>query len=336
MKVAVISTDAILRKRMAGAIADAGFKTLTASDLAGFTAILISAAPDVIVVDWRLTEAVMQKLRSAPRQSYVIATQAQWSAEDITAAYARGVHDFVKHSATNAELIGRVTGYRRMEAWARATTASSNDLTSVDLSRIRAWRELAAIVGTDLGEMFGLSFAPTSVDSYNVAFASKIALTLATDRVEVQLAIGIDSAAAVHIGQTLIGDTSTEALADALREMANTAGGAMKRAALLEGLTFTLGLPENDGQFSSHETRHHMRTPDGLSIVVATTVRSIAPKTISAEALREGMVIARDLKNTGGILLAAAGTYLTSSTAERLSRIAGPSRLVEISVAAAA
>ncbi|MBK7395712.1 MAG: hypothetical protein IPJ34_05250 [Myxococcales bacterium] len=46
------------------------------------------------------------------------------------------------------------------------------------------------------------------------------------------------------------------------------------------------------------------------------------------------MVLARDLKNEAGVLLIPAGTRLTSSTVDRLTKLLGATFLVEVANAA--
>ena len=55
---------------------------------------------------------------------------------------------------------------------------------------------------------------------------------------------------------------------------------------------------------------------------------------VTAHTLREGMVLARDLKNEAGVLLIPAGTRLTSSTVDRLTKLLGATFLVEVANAA--
>jgi hypothetical protein len=205
---------------------------------------------------------------------------------------------------------------------------------------VRAWREIEAIIARDLGDLFCVPLAAEAFGSYTVARTSQISLILSSDQIEVRLGIGADTAACAAIAQSLLsGDQRPEALSDALRELANTAGGALKRAAMSDDVQFTLGLPTDADLFAAANARTLrwlVRGPDGLCLAIAATIASAVPSVVPAGSLREGMVIARDVMNSAGLLLASAGTYLTRISAERLAKLAGPATLVDVTEVAPA
>lgn len=335
MKVLVVSANPIDRRKLIALLAAAGYETQEAPDLAAARKVCGCGFPDVVLVDWALSESVCQLVATAPLPPYVIVSQAQWSSKDIKAAYARGAHDFVKLPAHDAEVIGRIDGFTRMQAWLRTGFVGRGALTSsFDLTQVRAWRDLEALLSDEIGALLGAPLRHTQVERYDVVLAGEIPLVLAADQVEVRLSIGADTSTCAALADKLLGgDVSEEAMMDALRELANTAGGALKRAALADGVTFTLGLPSNGGLFSDPAVKHRWYSRDelGLCLAFAAKVTVTAPKVLPASSLREGMVLVRDLKNPGGLLLASAGTLLTRSAAERLGSLAGASTLVEIS-----
>src|SRR5450432_2797185 len=73
-------------------------------------------------------------------------------------------------------------------------------------------------------------------------------MSLAGDQLEVRVSIAVDSLTLVWLRQALLGDPAANDAAtdDCLRELANTAGGAVKRAALCESVILTTGLPRNE------------------------------------------------------------------------------------------
>ena len=334
MKILVANSNPIERRKVVAAITTTGNDVLEAHDFVGARNHFVSSLPEVVFVEWSLLQPICELIASAARAPYVIVSQAHWTSKDITAAYARGAHDFIKLPAFEAEVIGRVDGFKRMQAWFRAGSAGRRDFASAfDLGQVRAWRELEALLADEIGVLVGGSLRRAHVDRYEVVHAGAIALVLATEQLEVRLSIGADRAACAVLAERLLGgDQSNDALADALREMSNTAGGALKRAALADGLNFTLGLPNNDDLFSDPEAKLRWTSEDesGLCLAFAAKVVITAPKLLPASNLREGMVIVRDLKNAAGLLLASAGTLLTRSAAERLGSLAGGGALVEI------
>jgi hypothetical protein len=59
-----------------------------------------------------------------------------------------------------------------------------------------------------------------------------------------------------------------------------------------------------------------------------------ADQRVPASSLAEGMVLVHDVRNEGGILLAPAGSRLTSTTAAKLAQMLGPRFTLEVASAA--
>ena len=125
---------------------------------------------------------------------------------------------------------------------------------------------------------------------------------------------------------------------DALRELANTAGGALKRAALTESVALTTGLPvdDNAARFPGKHICWSLTLQDGGCFAVVGEILARGNERISAAKLAEGMVIAHDVRNESGILLVPAGARLTSTSALRLAAMLGPRFFLEVAPAAPA
>jgi hypothetical protein len=141
------------------------------------------------------------------------------------------------------------------------------------------------------------------------------------------------------IRETLLGDPSAhdEATRDALRELANTAGGALKRAALTESITLTTGIPCDDSasRFPGKHLCWSLKLEGGAGcLAVVGEIRSRSNERISAARLTEGMILAHDIRNEGGVLLVPAGSRLTATSATRLAAMLGPRFFVEVAPAA--
>ncbi|HEY4056534.1 MAG TPA: hypothetical protein VGM39_07985 [Kofleriaceae bacterium] len=106
--------------------------------------------------------------------------------------------------------------------------------------------------------------SPAPVTSPTAIVATgAIPLTLVAERLIVRVGLGVDAATRTRIQTDLLGnDASAPALADAMREMANIAGGAIRRSAFESGLTFTRGLPSNETLFAPHTPPAHGPTID--------------------------------------------------------------------------
>jgi hypothetical protein len=211
-----------------------------------------------------------------------------------------------------------------------------------DVSGLRAWENLGALVAEDLGQLAGHPFAVS--DGWPARFTSDvqsatIPMSLAGDQLEVRVSIAVDSNALSWLRQSLLGDAAAndEATDDALRELANTAGGAVKRAALCENITLTTGLPTNDRAASfPSASRCWTLTLDGADTCIAVVgeIRKRENQRVAASELSEGMVLAHDVRNEGGILLVPAGSRLSSTTAVKLAQMLGPRFFLEVAPAA--
>jgi hypothetical protein len=164
-------------------------------------------------------------------------------------------------------------------------------------------------------------------------------MSLPSERVEFHVSIVADQRSRRWLGENLLGDANAPeaALDDVLREMANTAGGALKRTALTENIVLTTGIPVT-GSLARPTTA---ATPSWIvvlgegaaSIAIVGEVHTTQPVRIAAAKLNEGMVVTRDLRNAAGAVLLPAGTRLTSSMAERLVKSLGEGFIVEVALA---
>jgi hypothetical protein len=204
------------------------------------------------------------------------------------------------------------------------------------LGRVPILGEVETIVAHELGELLGASLQRSATEPRSLACTSVISLTLASDHLHVQLGLGVDERTRDHLTEALLGgDTTVEAICDALREMANTAGGAVRRAALGDGIRLAMGLPTNDNVFSSEKRRTVFAITDenGLYLECVLAVSANVPTTVKVSELREGMVIVDDVVDSGGTRVAEGGSLLTQSTAEQINTVLDCSSEVEISKA---
>jgi hypothetical protein len=162
-----------------------------------------------------------------------------------------------------------------------------------------------------------------------------IPMSLADEQLELRVSIVVDAAALQWVKTALLGDpnASTEAADDALRELANTAGGALKRAAFAENVSLTTGLPSTEpfGRPSAAQTCWTL-TLDGSDCRLAVTgeARERKNERVLSSKLTEGMTLAHDVRTEAGILLAPAGSRLTVTTAAKLAKVLGPRAFIEV------
>jgi hypothetical protein len=151
-----------------------------------------------------------------------------------------------------------------------------------------------------MSEMFGCDLVTGDYSSSQIVHASQVAISIVYDRVKIRLALGIDAGGTEALVTHLLGgDNRPEAVADALRELANVAAGAFKRAALTDGASVAIGIPSDQNLFATGEGRRWtLRGKNSVSLAFAGIARSIPPKRIPASKLEEGMVVIRDSRHS--------------------------------------
>lgn len=311
------------------------------SDAKGALALLDRLRLDVVVIAWGPgASSIVRRLRSldSARGCLVLAVLEHQAPSEIPAVYAAGVDDFMRAPISREELIGRIDALRRRTHSEAGAAQDWSD--GVDLQKLHAWSELGNLVAEDLSQLTGpidVHEVPSLDGSLHLG---SITLSLASDETEMRVSVGVGPANVQSLGALLLGDESPPraALEDMLRELANTAGGAVKRAALLEHVTTTTGLPVNETRaFPAGEGRRcWLATIRGTNVrmgFVGEVLRRANNRVTAAE-LREGMVLAHDIHNHHGVLVMAAGTRLTATSAGRVASLLGERYLVEVAVAA--
>lgn len=278
-------------------------------------------------------------------ESYLLAiVEASPPSKEISGLIGAGVHDFMRRPFADAEWVERVKAPERVLRWSRSVSKpTAFDFSdALDVSSLRAWRSLGSLVAEDLGQMAGRPFVVSEGWSSHLngdAVSASIPMSLAGDQLELRLSIVADPAAFHWLREALLGDATADDMAtrDALRELANTAGGALKRAALAESVTLTTGLPIDDSvaRFPGNHNCWSLSLEGGAgTLAVVGEIRSRANERISAAKLAEGMVVAHDVRNEGGVLLVPAGARLTSTSAARLGNMLGARFFIDVAPAA--
>jgi CheY-like chemotaxis protein len=304
-----------------------------------------------IVLAWPATGGpeLVQLLRSADTtgQAYLLAiVDSIQPGRDIAAALGAGVHDFLRRPLFEDEVAARVQAPARMLRWAKSVSrTSAYDWSSqFDFENLRAWKCMGSIVAEDFGQLLGETVEPTDGWPAGVERALRgatIAMSLATERTEIRVSIVADPTALALLSESLLGDRNADRNAqdDLMRELANTAGGSIKRAALPDDVTLTTGIPVSHAGARPHGpaktrcwTLPIQKGRAALALVGEIHVRENLR--VLASQLREGMVLVHDLRTESGALLVTAGTRLTSTTAERVGKILGSRFVVEVACAA--
>jgi len=303
-------------------------------------------SPDVVLVASTLAGAsgadLVKRIRIqdvAPR-AYVVMTSALPASGDIRAAFAAGADDFMKKPFSHEELFARVDGANRL----RARGPSAPSPVQLEVSGLVDGGAADVAICRDVAVMFGLELQPQLGGAMaRAVFASRLSLSVASAGVEVVIGVGADEPSSRALAAALLGGVaaSSAEMNDLMRELANLAGGAFKQVAVGVGLQFTMGLAVDVAPSSLPSVA---RTPrrawvaaagDGsLRVEFEIEVRARENKRVPVVALREGMVLARDLLNDAGALLIPEGTRLTESHLVHLPKVLGTTRLILVADAA--
>lgn len=216
---------------------------------------------------------------------------------------------------------------------------------SSKLEELDAWTSADRLVADSLGEWFGAPVAtsPATLQSWHPEFAAELPLTSTAAQRRLWVVLQSDAASLQALCETLFGcgRQDVNLLEDLLREATNVAAGAIKAAALEEGLTFTTGLPNSVAPNVSRDAPTVKRFSMELTcqstrvrIAVLLCSHSAASQARCVESLRDGMVIAREVSDGDGAVLAHAGTRLTSSNVSLITERLGAGDLVEVAVEA--
>jgi hypothetical protein len=271
------------------------------------------------------------------RHIYVIASLERMSGRQVREVWKMDVDDIMSSKASPEEIAGRVDAVERIRNWVDSMGDDFVVRETDVLSDLDTIVQFPVLMGSEFGQMLGGELASeTLTEMPHMEYAAEIMLALVSSDVEVTIGVGLVKHAVDAFSSTVFGDNvGHDVMADALREFANMAGGAVKRGADSEGQTFALGLPVDAMCIKPSTDARAWRLAAGdLQLWVWLSSRHDTPQRLSASMLREGMVISKPVKNGAGVMLVPEGTVLTERTVARLLQLLGPSTLVEVSRAA--
>jgi len=341
MRVVVLSQSATEREAISRTLRRASFEVQVAGDAKSAATAVQRDAPDVVLLSWPPSGGLelVRLLRGADatKHAHLVALlDASSGGREIQPALAAGVNEVLIRPFVDAELVGRLQAPARLAKWFPSTGSKPTTESPSSFERLAVWKRLGEVVAEDLAQLVGQTVRATpgwpEKFGRDVRCAT-IPLSLARDGIEVLVSVAADPWALGWIGSTLLGNPGANeaALSDALRELASTAGGAVKRVAMAENVTLTTGLPVNATSVRSSGERvaaFMLPFEDGRATVAGHVLR--AHPAVRAPELSEGMVVVNDVRSESGALLVTAGSRLTRTTAERLARMLGPKVLIEV------
>jgi CheY-specific phosphatase CheX len=168
-------------------------------------------------------------------------------------------------------------------------------------------------------------------------FGCVILLSNVAQELEIRIGIAIDAAGALVLALNLFGEEGNDLAQDLLSELANIFMGALKSDLSAHSIAFIGGLPAATGPESVTRPPNVYQYQEAFRLIVQNRsltvhvgLRSKANVRLTRAGLREGMVIAKDLCNAGGLLLIKGGTRLSETMIERLESQVGERETIEV------
>ena len=195
------------------------------------------------------------------------------------------------------------------------------------------WPATDDILRTMCGEYLQRPFEQVVGGSvqFQGCLASSITLTDVENELKLELTFLTKPETARGLAIMFTGDESIvddDIVKDVLLELANSGMGAIAAAFLSEDFRFAASTPKAaparplEKLVENVEAKRILTFRFESSVLhVVIAVRSQSRIKVRAAYLREGMVVASDILNEGGLLLVRAGTRLTETSASRISRL---------------
>ncbi len=323
------------------------------TDWNGVLTALSQQSFDVVVSEWPshatcAEDFVAQLRRARPEYAAVLFLCAQAGAKEIAAAFRGGADDFMRKPITREEIVARVRKAAHLAQLERTFGKQLDQAPKVAtrLEKAAAWKRFGPLCAETLSALSGITLQPSRLlGDFVPTHAAEIRLDATGEGAEQRVVIEIEESSLCRLGVAMLGEMPNTAMQlDMLLELANTTAGAYVRSALDDGMDVTMGLPVT---LSVDHARRHVEVMDARSTVNVTAsdsavrmrlhlaARLRSSVFIPASRLREGMVLVSDLKSSKGVLIARAGTRISSSHAQRLFALLGPADVVEVADVAA-
>jgi len=323
LRVLVAEDEAVTSKFVQHCLAKAGYEVVVVTDGRAAARQLESGGFFAALVDWMLPELdgieVVRKSAQHEKQPFTVLT----SVIDIPSArgyaLAAGAHDFLAKPFVSTKLLELLRAKHPPEA--RPVDEGH------PLVRAAGWKDLAKILATPVGALLGVTATGEAVAELGPA-ARFVTCTL-TDvnrGCELLLATLAQEADARAVAHSMLGeDVEGSEIGDALAEVLNVVIGVVKSAFVKDGFSFTMGLPSQvtradveRGRSGAAALASLRVSVPGAAVTMSVAVRATDALAIRVDELREGHVLAEDLRTSAGALLVPACTRITESAARRL------------------
>jgi CheY-like chemotaxis protein len=292
---------------------------------------------------------------------YVVMLTTSRSDEVIGACFKAGVDDFIEKPFRSETVLARMhAGERILELEATLRTKSREldtalrriDVATAQRAHSRAagpmpsspaagatpldallgtetWRNAEALLTAAMTDFFQLPFGRTvTEDDPSDPFVAAISLSEPAKQLELDLSVVIATEAMKQLGTHLLGDDDLEGAQALVLEVANILMGTLKTAFTAHELTFTGGVPTTEGHTETRarfdQSAVRMRIAMGAAdstLELWLRVKAKRNTAMLGRHLREGLVICEDVCDAHGVVMVKAGSRLTHTAIERITRL---------------
>lgn len=318
-----------------------GHQPVMEKEAAAVFDLLIRDDPELVVVDATSDGGWLGTVRAIREQATYrfVAVLGTGGPSEVIAAYHAGADEYFRFPFDPNEFGARMSAAERIMRQVRSPGGQLDEGPTF-ISELPAWTDIESTLTKALADT--LCVACQRVDEpfpSGPIYTSSLKFSLAKPRGSVTLHLVVGEPALVAITGLLLGSASTEqgVLVDACKEVLNTLGGTFKRGALPEH-DFTTGIPEMVSLDTMRQTARGARFKKAWTIGwgkylvgIQATIAADDVQMVPLHSLTEGMVLADDVRNPLGVLIAPRGMHLTESAIKRLYGVLGGSTSLRVS-----
>jgi DNA-binding response OmpR family regulator len=354
MRILVAGDDDETRRHLAVTLQAGGHAVRSAQDA---VAALQQEIPQLVLLATRpgaASLALVRLMRDHPRCK---TSQLVLVAKDIPDAfsidaYGAGLDADIRMPYSVEYLLARVSSIqRRLDPKAKVAppvelvkpaAALEADSPLALVARAAGWRTSAQNMRVAASKFLTLEATIGEVppSDYPMSIACGIVLLNVQHELELRVAVGTSQASGKHLAVHLFGPEGEDLIADMLGEIANIFMGSMKTALSQDSLAFTGGLPEAIATDLVLRPAMTYKLQEAFSLtlvdaklVVHLGLRSKANLSLAAAGLKEGMVLAKDVFNSKGLMMITAGTRLSAHTIEKLKAVLTAKQTIHVMAA---
>ncbi len=208
------------------------------------------------------------------------------------------------------------------------------------LEKTKSWTETRETIAKKLLECTSLELKPATLEQPSEDVRATLVMVDVEHQIELAVGLFVSRASGTQLVQAMLGNASVDdtLIREVLAELCNNLLGLMKINMRADNFPFTLSLPNkgNPPRFaeltsSLQASVAHGYRAGNVEVQALIGVRPTANRAMPVEKLTENMVLAESVLNEGGVLVLAAGTRLTATSANRLARHL-PGRKVRVCV----